>query len=335
MAHALCLATLPVGAAQAADLTVTAFGGSWEHAYRMCFVQPFEKETGKTVDVVLGSPLQWVNQVAANPTKPPIDVIVGTPEEAYEATSLGLLDKLTPAEVPNMKDLDPQLLDYGKGYGFPLTFGDFGLAYNAKTVKNPPKSWKEFVDGTVAGKWQVALPGIAYVATPPGLITLFTKIYGGSGTNIQPALDQVKRMAASGHAVFYSDPNTPLMSLRSGDVDMAMYYDGRAWAEHDANNPDLAFVTPAPGAVAFPNMAQKVRNGSPLGLRFLNTLASVEGQTCFSNAMQYAASNRNVRYDAKVAPRIAKKEGSLWIDFKDVQAHAPQWIEQWNKQIGR
>ncbi|MGI4859974.1 MAG: hypothetical protein ACRYHA_24225 [Janthinobacterium lividum] len=42
-----------------------------------------------------------------------------------------------------------------------------------------------------------------------------------------------------------------------------------------------------------------------------------------------------VRYDAKVAPRIAKKDASLWIDFKDVQLHAPQWIEQWNKQIGR
>ena len=327
-------AVLPL-TVSAADLTVTAFGGSWEKAYRTCFVQPFEKATGKSVDVVLGNPLQWVNQVAANPAKPPIDVIVSTPEAAYKAMSLKLLDPVTAANVPNVAQLDPRLVAYGKGYGFPITFGDFGLMYNTKTVKNPPKTWKEFVDGTVAGKWQAALPGIAYVATPPGLITLFTKVYGGSSTNIQPALDQIKRMSASGNATFYSDPNTPLMSMRSGDVDIAMYYDGRAWAEHDANNPDIGFISPSPGSVAFPNMAQKVRNGSPLGLQFLNELASADGQSCFVNAMQYAASNLHVKYDTRVAPRVATQDKSIWVEFEQVSEHSPQWIEQWNKQIGR
>jgi len=36
---------------------------------------PFQKQTGKTVDVVLGAPLQWLNQIAANPKHPPLDVI--------------------------------------------------------------------------------------------------------------------------------------------------------------------------------------------------------------------------------------------------------------------
>ena len=64
------------GSGHAADLTVTAFGGVWEKSLRTCYVEPFQKKTGKSVDVVLGTPAQWVNQVAANPQKPPIDVFL-------------------------------------------------------------------------------------------------------------------------------------------------------------------------------------------------------------------------------------------------------------------
>jgi putative spermidine/putrescine transport system substrate-binding protein len=61
------------GTARAADLTVGAFGGVWEDSLRKCIITPFEKQTGKTVDVVLGSPIQWLNQIAASPGKPPLD----------------------------------------------------------------------------------------------------------------------------------------------------------------------------------------------------------------------------------------------------------------------
>lgn len=318
-----------------ADLTVTAFGGTWEQAYRKCFVEPFEKKTGKRVDVTLGNPLQWVNQIAANPAKPPIDVMVSTPEATHIAVERKLLDPVTSKDVPNLADLDPRLVQYGHGYGFPITFGDFGLMYSTKRVKNPPTSWKAFVEGVVAGKYQAGIPDINYVATPAGLITLFNRLYGGSPANIQPALDQIKRMRDSKNVTFFSEPNAPLNAIRNGDIDIAMYYDGRAWSEHDTRNPDIAWINPAPGSVAFPNMAVKVRNGSPLGTQFLNELASAQGQSCFANAMQYTASNTKVSYDAMVKPRIATVDKSIWVNFDDIGKYVPQWIESWNKQIGR
>ncbi|WP_051481426.1 extracellular solute-binding protein [Paraburkholderia nodosa] len=329
----VCLA--PSVTAFSADLTVTAFGGTWEKAYRECFVEPFEKKTGKSVDVTLGNPLQWVNQVAANPAKPPIDVMVSTPEATHIAVERKLLDPITTKDVPNLADLDPRLVQYGHGYGFPITFGDFGLMYSTRRVKNPPKSWKEFVEGVVAGKYQAGIPDINYVATPAGLITLFNQLYGGSPTNIQPALDQIKRMRDSKNVTFFNEPNAPLNAIRNGDIDIAMYYDGRAWSEHDTSNPDIAWINPAPGSVAFPNMAVKVKNGSPLGTQFLNELASAQGQSCFANAMQYTASNTKVSYDAVVKPRIATVDKSIWVNFDDIGKYVPQWIESWNKQIGR
>lgn len=329
---ALSLASAGV---HAADLTVTAYGGAWEQAYRKCFVQPFEKRTGKRVDVILGSPMQWINQIAANPAKPPIDVMVGLVDSGEIARERGLVEKLNDAEVPNLKALKPNMLGFGKGYGFPIAFGDFGLMYSKKAVPNPPKTWKEFVDGVVTGKWHAGVPGIAYVATAQGFIGLFATIYGGNLENVQPGLDQIKRLKASGNVTFYSEPNSPLVALKSGDIDMAMYFDGRAWAEHDTSNPDIGYLNPAPGAVAFPTMVQKVKNGSPLGWQFMNELASAEGQSCFANVMQYSASNQNVKYSEQVKARIPKDEDSMWLSFDTISKKTPQWIEMWNKQIGR
>jgi len=321
--------------ANAADLTVTAYGGSWEQAYQKCFVKPFEKQTGKSVDVILGSPMQWINQVGANPTHPPIDVMVGLVDSGEIAQQRGLVDTISDAQIPNLKEIKPKMLALGKGYGFPIAFGDFGLMYSKKAVPNPPKTWKEFVDGTVSGKWHAELPGISYVGTAQGLIGLFAQIYGGSLDNVQPGLDQIKRMKDSGNVTFYSEANSPLLALKSGDADIAMYFDGRAWAEHDASNPDIAYLNPQPGAVAFPTMVQKVKNGSPLAYQFMNVLASSEGQSCFANILQYSASNSQVKYSASVAPRIAKDDDSMWLSFDTVSKKTPAWIELWNKQIGR
>ena len=329
------LATTASISAHAADLTVTAFGGVWEKVYRECFVQPFQAKTGKTVDVILGSPMQWVNQIAANPAKPPIDVIVGLADTGHILSQRGLAEPISNKEIPNLSHLKPHMVAYGEGYGFPIAYGNFGLMYSKSRIKNPPKTWQEFVDGTISGDWQAALPGIAYVGTVQGLIGLFAKLYGGNLENVQPGLDQIKRMAKSGNVTFYSEPNSPLVAMKSGDIDIAMYFDGRAWAEHDANNPDIAYYDPKPGAVSFPTMVQKVKNGSPLGFEFMNIIASDEGQTCFANKLGYSASSKNVKYEDKVKPRVASDETSLWLPFPDIARHTPEWVDLWNRQIGR
>ena len=156
------MAFASAASASAADLTVGAFGGIWEQSLRKCVVEPFQKRTGKTVDVVLGAPVQWLNQIAASPNKPPLDVIYNPSEIAYDVIDRGLVDLLTTEKVPNLADVLPQFKDLGKGYGVPHNFGAMGIIYNGQTVKDPPKDWKAFVEGTVAGKWKASMPGVNY-----------------------------------------------------------------------------------------------------------------------------------------------------------------------------
>src|SRR5262245_43123402 len=127
--------------AHAADLTVGAFGGIWEQSLRKCAIAPFEKSTGKKVEVVLGAPVQWLNQIAASPMKPPLDVIFNPTETSLDAIARGLVDPFTKDNVPNIVDLEPKFVEIGAGHGVVHNYGAMGILYNKDTVKDPPKSW--------------------------------------------------------------------------------------------------------------------------------------------------------------------------------------------------
>lgn len=322
------------GAASAADLTVGAFGGVWEQSLRRCVIDPWTKRTGKTVDVLLGAPVQWLNQIAASPSKPPLDVVYLPTENAYDAIGRGIIDPFGLDKVPNMADLQPEFVKIGDGYGVVHNYGAMGLIYNPATVKDPPKTWKDYVAGTIAGKWKTAIPNINY---PSAGLTIsvwrFADLYGGGIDNIQPGLDQVKKMWASGNATFWSDPNQVLNSMKSGDLDIAMYWDGRAWSFIEDGNPEFKYYNPEPGAVTGMTWIQKVKNGSPLGFDFINTALSVEAQSCFGAAIRYGVANMKATFPPKVQVQITKYNEIVFPPFKDIPSRQAKWVETWNKEI--
>jgi len=324
------------GRVQAADLVVGAFGGVWEQSLRKCMIEPFEKQTGKTVDVVLGAPLQWLNQIAANPTKPPLDVIYNATETSFDAGARGLIDKFTPENVPNIAFEKPEFANITGGFGAIHNYGAMGIIYNSKTVKNPPKTWKDFVEGTVAGKWKATMPDVAY---PSGGLTVsvwyFAKIFGGDVNDVEPGLTQIKRMSESGNLAFWNDPNSVLNGLKSGDLDMALYWDGRAYSFIDDGNSDFKYYSPEPGVVVAMTWIQKIKNGSPLGYQFANLALSKEAQSCFGSAIRYGIANKDATFDPKIADEITPTSILVFPPYKEIGTLQSAWIEKWNKEIGR
>lgn len=339
-ALALALAVAPAllggSAARAADLTVGAFGGVWEQSLRRCVIEPFQKRTGKTVDVVLGAPVQWLNQIAASPGKPPLDVIYNPTETSFDAIDRKLVEQFPADRVPNVRELVPRFAEIGGGYGVVHNFGAMGLMYNKETVKEPPKTWKAMVDGILAGKYRVSIPNINY---PSGGLTIsvwrFAELYGGGVDNIKPGIDIVKRMRDSGNLTFWTDPNQVLGALKSGDVDMAMYWDGRAWSFIDDGNKEFGYYNPEDGSVVAMTWIQKVRGGSDLGWDFINTALSREAQSCFGSAIRYGVGHANPNFDPKVAHQITRIDQIVYPPFRDIPSRQNSWIETWNKEIGR
>ncbi len=324
------------GQGRAADLTVGAFGGVWEQSLRKCVVEPFEKKTGKTVAIVLGSPTQWLNQIAASPTKPPLDVLYNPSETSYEAIGRNLVVQFTKETVPNAFNIQPQFVPMGNGYGVVHNYGAMGIIYNTQTVKDPPKDWKEFVEGTASGKWKASMPDINY---PSGGFTVsvwfFATLYGGDINNVQPGLTQVKRMVSSGNLSFWNDPNGVLNALKSGDVDMALYWDGRAYAFIDDGNTEFKYYSPKPGVVVAPTWVQVVKNSTPLALEYANFDLSPAVQSCFGTAVRYGVSNKDAKIDASVAHEITNPADLIVPPYQNVVSKEGSWIEMWNKQIGR
>ena len=323
-------------AADAADLTLGAFGGVWEQSLRQCIIAPFTKETGKTVDVVIGAPTQWLNQIAASPSKPPLDLVYVPSETAYEAISRGLVDRFTKENVPNAFDLVPRLQEMSDGFGVPHNYGAMGIIYNTQTVKDPPKTWKDFVDGTMGGKWHASMPNVNYPSAGFTVsIWWFAKQYGGDVNNIQPGLDVVKKMEKSGNLSFWTDPNAVLNGLKSGDIDMALYWDGRAYSFIDDGNKEFKYYSPEPGVIVAVTWIQKIKNTTPLGFQFANFALAPQQQSCFGSAIRYGIANKDAKFDPKIAHEITPTDILVVPPYKEIMGKQGDWIEAWNKQIGR
>jgi putative spermidine/putrescine transport system substrate-binding protein len=317
-----------------ADLTVTAYGGIWEKAVRECFVAAFEKRTGKTAEVVLGGPVQWVNQVAASPQNPPIHILMNQIDNAYDAIDKGIVDKFDASRVPQLANVPARFQELAKGYGTVFDYGAAGLAYNAKTVKNPPKTWTEFVDRTLKGEWHASLPGINYASTPQILIWPMADLYGGSVDNIEPGIQKIKELKASGHVTFWNDVNEFLNQLKSGEIDIGVYWDGRTWAFHDDGNDFAEFINPAPGSVISPVIIQKAKNAPDLAWDYIDTVLSPGPQACFANILQYGVVNEKVEYGEKLRPRITDWHQVRWPPYDKMPSQLSKWVELWNKEIG-
>lgn len=329
-------ATTAATSASSADLTVGAFGGLWEKSLRTCVVEPFEKETGKTVEVVLGAPIQWLNQIAANPSKPPLDIIFPPTEQAYEMIDKGLADAFTKDKVSVLPDLNPDLVAFGEGYGVVFDYGAMGVIYNSKTVKTPINTWEDFLKGAENGDFTASIPSISYPSALSSSLWNIAKTSGGDEKNAQPGLDRVKSMMKGGDLEFWSDPNQVLNALASGEIDSAMYWDGRSWAFIvEGNHPDFKYVTPKPGGPAALTWIQKVKNSSDLGWKFVDIALGAEGQGCFASKTRYGIANLKAKFDPAVAPMITKYADLSIPPYREINKVRDSLVEAWNKQIGR
>lgn len=323
-------------AAHAETISVTAFGGSWEQAFRQCYVSRYEEQTGNTAEVNIGSPTQWVNQIAANPQDPPIDVLVNLMDTAAIAIEDGLVEPMTAEQVPNLAKVPSAFTEPLQGHGTVINFGAAGLGYMTDRVPNPPQDWMAFFDGIIAGDYVATLPGINVGSTTP--TALLWNLFDLTGTPLgqtDVVMEKLVEMRDSGNLIFYNDMNQYLTQLQSGEADIGIYWDGRAWTAKDGGIETLDFYYPAPGGIISPSVIQKVKNGSDEGWTFIDTLLSQEAQECFAQQIGYAVVNEDVVYQEPLASRAPSYKDVRWPDFAGISEVMPEWVDQWNRTVGR
>lgn len=313
-------------------ITVTSYGGVFENAMRKVFVPDYARRTGGTAKIQLGNPDLWVSQVQASPNKPPLDVILSSPEVVLQAGPSGVFDIVTPDKVPNMVDVPKFFVDICKGWGIGFDYGAAGLAYHKGRIKNPPKSLKEFVDRTAKGEWTASLSNVAFQPGIGNVIWSLNDVYGGKVSDITPALEAIKRMKP--HSIFWSNVNDFLNHLASGEADIGIYNDGRTWSYYDTGATWIDFINPTEGAVIKPIMACKPKGAPSYAWEFIDSMVSPGPQGEFAALMNFGMTNSKTQYSDKVKARITPFDKARMAPVEEMGKYTSEWVERWNKEIG-
>ncbi|CUX70130.1 MULTISPECIES: extracellular solute-binding protein [Agrobacterium] len=319
--------------AQSGEITVTAFGGVWEEAVRKCFVAPFEAKTGAKANVSLGGPPQWLAQVEAEPNKPPVDVLIMTPDLALTAAKVDLVDDFTVEKLPNLAKIPQQLTDSVKGKGTLFDYGVSGITYNKDRIKTPPKSFKEFVERVSAGEFVASIPSISYAVTPIMLIWSLAQALGGSAKDVGPFFQAVEKM--KDNLVFWGGPNDFFNHLSSGEADIGIYFDGRTWNHYDSGATWIDFINPEEGGALNGVAVQKPKNANPLAWQYINEVLDAGNQTLFAEVMNYGVTNTDVVYSEKLKPRITPWQNTQFPPYEEIALVRNEWVDRWNREIGR
>ncbi len=127
--------------AQAQDITFAAWGGSYQKAERIAFLDKIEKKYGIKVAEDSHTGLAAIKtQVLSG--KVFWDIVDLSTPDCERGRKQGLWEKLDYDVLPNAKDVEPVYKnDYWLGF---ITYSTV-IAWN-KDVKNPPTTWAEFWD---------------------------------------------------------------------------------------------------------------------------------------------------------------------------------------------
>lgn len=311
-------------------IVVTAYGGIWAESVKKNFVSCFEKKTGAKAEVLTGESADWLARIRANPSKPPIHVVTLAEADSFRAGKEGLLDKITPDKVPNIKDVPDTFHKPWGDHSVVQNFGAMGLMYNKETVKEPPKNWKEFIENTAAGKYgkKVSMPAGTYTWGPE-FIWLLAQQYGG---NVDTAFEKLK--AASKNVVkFWTTPVEALNLFGTKEVDLVAYWDGRSINFIDKGNPWAAFYIPEPNTIAGSVLVSKVKNAPDLAWQYIDCVLSPEGQLGHAETILYAITNKTVVYPDSIKDKVTPASRVVIPPYDQILDKFPGWIERWNKEM--
>jgi putative spermidine/putrescine transport system substrate-binding protein len=305
----LCVAA---GGAEARDLTVTSWGGSYQDAQRQVYFEPFSKLTGtKLVEdswnggvgalraKVEGGNSNWdVVQVEAE------ELELGCEEGLFEEmdwAALGGKDKFIPAAVH----------DCGVGAIVWTTL----LTYDGARLKDGPKSWADF--------WNTdKFPGKRGLRRGPKYTLEFalmadgvepSQVYQTLGTDagVERAFKKLDQLKSS--LVWWEAGAQPQQLLASGEVVMTSAYNARIAAANKSDNRDFRIVWPG-GVYAVDSWV--ILRDSPnkdAGMDLIAFMSDPTHQKDLPPKVPYGVTNKEATalIDPAVLPNMPTEPGNL------------------------
>nr|WP_319393541.1 extracellular solute-binding protein [uncultured Desulfobacter sp.] len=220
---------------------------NWTEYLPESVIEQFTKETGIEVVYTTYDSNETMYAKLKLIQKDGYDVAVPSTYFVSKMGREGMLVKLDQTLLPNMKNLDPELLnknyDPHNNYSIPYLWGSTGIAVNTDEMpKERITSWKDLWNPEFKGRLllQDDLREVFHMA-------LRLKGYSGNTTDpkeIEQAYLLLKKLMPN---VLLFNSDSPRLPFIAGEVGIGMMWNGEAWMAQQ-ENPAIQYVYPKEGA---------------------------------------------------------------------------------------
>jgi putative spermidine/putrescine transport system substrate-binding protein len=327
-------------AAQFDGITVrlATFGGKWRDIVAEHVVKAFEAEGGK-IEFVLGQPsTNLAKLIAARGREAPFDMMETMDNNLPALTEGKFLEPLNLGNIANLRQIAKGDYDDSK---VKIWITEEGIVYNKKALSENgiaiPRTYLDLADPRLKGK--VSLPDITAAGAMPAIVGMAHEA-GGNESNIDPALDLVRKIAP---ASFWSSSSNLQTMLVNGDVWAAAAQAGNVQRLRD--KADLG--------MAFPSVAGKngvLKQGYLVKIKGTKQSQAVEWiiNAFLAKPMQIATFAEGGQVPVSTEALAQVREGGTYdflrlkpeeiaemyrIDFSKVDEAA--YVQKWNRRINR
>lgn len=320
--------------AQAQELVVGIFGGSFAEDSKTCHIGEFEKKTGAKVALKMGSSSQFAAAIRATGGKSDFDVVYIDNSLATQLKNEKLLEVIDRAKLANAKEISPRAFDKDNQYVVFMTGGTV-IVYDTKQVKTPPTSWNDLYKPEFAGK--LAIGDISGTSGSQLLLAL-NKMKGGTLENMDAGFAAIKPLAKNS-VTLYTQADQIVSLFERGEIAVAVWYPDRAGSAIDKGLP-LAVAYPKEGAVGIlPALViPKGAKNPALALKYIDEVLSRQGQTCFAERKYAGPVNTQVKLSdkaARIVPNGPTFEAMWFPDPDQVIKGLPEWTRRWQREVAR
>ncbi|ALM82262.1 hypothetical protein ASB57_04170 [Bordetella sp. N] len=321
-----------------ATLRVASAGGAFTQLHQKYAAALFTQRTGIKVEFIDANASDHLAKlIAAKGRDVPYDVVYLDKDVQEGAIDTGVLQKLDPAKIPNLKHIVGPALDKD-GYGPELHVISIGIAYNAAKFKAagiaPPTSWNDLWNPQLAGK--VSVPELTHLAGR-ALLLQASRLEGGNEATPEKGIARIAKIKA--HDYYNSTVQVENL-FQSGEIWAAPMSSGRAWGV-STRYPDLQFVDPKEGGVAAPYTIDIVKGTKypDAAAAYIDTVLAPLPQLGQATELFFSPTNDLiiplVAKDPQIAPKLSDINKLIQPDWRLFMKHYDKAVALWNRQVAR
>jgi len=296
--------------------------------------KPFmESHPGVTIELLGGISEDAIAQIKAAQGASPIDTMLLGEPRYLQAQREGWILPITEADIPNVKDVYPNIQEHCSPQAVAWTVELIGLVYNPDMVPKPER-WEDL--------WNPEYEGLVGMAAPSSnagylFLMMIGKLFGSGEDDLDTIWQKLDEMQPF---VVASSPETLSQLLENEEIGVAINWNTEA-AVSLGKGYNLEFTLPDPGGIGQVGCYGVLKNTAhpDLAKEYVNTALGLEFQQAMSEPPWYfAPANKNVvlsEESAKILPAAEDYPNLITINYDLALPLREELTDQFIREYGQ